>query len=193
MKVIAFIEGRPKPQPRTTQRSKFLFSKTVEEWQKIDDENAIKAVHGFINKKGKAVIATRYAYRLNRLQSINEWRRKVFETVGAACNGGIFTGTDANIPKHFLFIFYLFHSPKTWSKKKAKSVEWQMHSFKPDWKNCYTAVEDAMYTQDSDVNAISNYKLYVPHSIKEGVLIMQNEEVHRFVIDSAIEHLISMK
>lgn len=189
MKVIAFIEGRPKPQPRTTQRSKFLFSKTVEEWQKVDNENDIKALHGTINKKGNVVTATRYAYRLARLQAINEYRSKIFENVGKACNDGIFTGTDANIPKKYLFIFYLFHSPKTWSKKKAKSVEWQMHSFKPDWKNCYTAVEDALYTQDSDVNAIANYKLYVPHSVKEGVLIMQNQEVHQFAIDAAIEFL----
>lgn len=189
MKVIAFIEGRPKPQPRTTQRSKFLFSRTVDEWQKVDDENDVKALHGFVNKKGKVVTPTRYAYRLARLQAINEYRSKVFETVGKACNEGIFTGTDANIPKKYLFIFYLFHSPKTWSKKKAKAVEWEMHSFKPDWKNCYTAVEDALYTQDSDVNAIANYKLYVPHSVKEGVLIMQNEEVHQFAIDAAIEFL----
>ncbi len=192
MKVIAFIEGRPKPQPRTTQKTKFLFSKTVDDWQKVDEDNAVKALHGMVNKKDKPFVATRYAYRLKRLLEINEWRKKVFETVGTACDGGIFSGTDVNIPKKFLFIFYLFHSPKTWSKKRAKLVEWQMHTFKPDWKNCYTAVEDALYTQDSDVNAIANYKMYVPHGVKEGVLIMQNEEVHRFAIDSAIEHLISL-
>lgn len=189
MKVIAFIEGRPKPQPRTTQRAKFLFSKTVDQWIKIDQDNAIKATHGVLNKKGNPVTATRYAYRLDRLLKINEWRQKVFETVGKSCNDGVFTGTDANIPKQFLFIFYLFHSPKSWSKKKAMKSEWQMHTFKPDWKNCYTAIEDAMYTQDSDVNAIANYKMYVPHSVKEGVLIMQNEEIHRFAMDSAIEYL----
>lgn len=189
MKVIAFIEGRPKPQPRTTQKTKFLFSKTVDEWDKVDQQNAVNALHGVINKKGNAFVATRYAYRLKRLLDINEWRAKVFETVGKACNNGIFTGTDANIPKENLFIFYLFHSPKTWSKKRAKSVEWQKHSFKPDWKNCYTAIEDALYTQDSDVSAISNYKMYVPHSVKEGVLILHNEEVHRFAIESAIEYL----
>lgn len=191
MKVVAFIEGRPKPQPRTTQRSKFLFSKSVEEWAVVDAENSIKFAHGALNKLGKPVKATRYSYRLKRLQDINEWRQKVFETVGKACNGGIFTGTDANIPKDNLFIFFLFHSPKTWSKKKAKSVEWQKHPLKPDWKNCYTAIEDALYKQDSDVNAIANYKMYVPHSVKEGVLIMQNEEVHKFAIESAIEYLTS--
>lgn len=189
MKVIAFIEGRPKPQPRTTQRSKFLFSKNVEEWAKVDKDNEIKAMHGVLNKKGKEVKPTRYAYRLARLQAINEWRQKVFETVCKACNNGIFTSSDENIPKKYLFIFCLFHSPKTWSKKKAKAVEWQLHGFKPDWKNCYTAIEDALYTQDSDVNAIANYKMYVPHGVKEGVLIMENREVHQFAIDSAIEFL----
>lgn len=189
MKVIAFIEGRPKPQPRTTQRSKFLFSRSVEEWAKVDAENEIKALHGSINKKGNVVKETRYAYRLSRLLAINEYRAKILETVGKACNEGFFVGSDANIPKQYLFIFYLFHSPKTWSKKKAKAVEWQMHSFKPDWKNCYTAVEDALYKEDSDVNAIANYKMYVPHSVKEGVLILENKEVHQYAIDAAIEHL----
>lgn len=189
MKVIAFIEGRALPQPRTTQRSKFLFSRTVEEWAKVDEDNSIKATHGAVNKKGKPFKATRYAYRLNRLLLINEWRKKIFETVAMACNDGVFTGSDANIPKNYLFFFYLFHTPKTWSKKKAKSVEWQFHTFKPDWKNCYTAAEDAIYEQDSDVNAIANYKIYVPHNIKQGILIMQNEEVHRFALDAAREYL----
>lgn len=189
MKVIAFIEGRPKPQPRTTQRSKFLFSKTVEQWKEVDRINEFNEKHGLLNKKNKPYKATRYAYRLQRLLEINSWREKVFQTVGKACNGGVFTGTDANIPKKFLFIFYLFHTPKTWSKKKSVAAEWQFHAFKPDWKNCYTAVEDALYEQDSDVNAIANYKIYVPKNVPEGVLIMQNEEVHRFALESAIEYL----
>ena len=113
----------------------------------------------------------------------------VFETVCINCNNGLFTGTDTNIPKKFLFIYYLFHTPKSWSKKKAKAAEWQLHEFKPDWKNLYTAVEDALYKEDSNVNAIANYKFYVPKDIPEGVLIMQNEEVHRFAIDSAIDFL----
>lgn len=189
MKLIAFIEGRPKPQPRTTQKTKFLFSKSVEEWEKVDAENKIKALHGAINKKGAEVKETRYAYRLSRLLQINAWRQKMFETVNMAMNEGVFTNTDNNIPKKFLFIFYCFHSPKSWSKKKTLAHYWHFHNLKPDWKNTYTALEDALYTEDSDVNAIANYKIYVPHIIPEGILIMENEEVHRFAIASAIDYL----
>jgi hypothetical protein len=189
MKLIAFIEGRCRPQARTTVRSKFLFSKTVEQWQKVDDDNALKALHGMINKKGNPFKPTRYAYRLNRLQVMNEWRAKVFETVSKACNNGMFMGSEVNIPKQFLFNFYLFHSPKSWSKKKAKSVEWQLHGFKPDYSNLGKLVDDAIFENDSDVNAVAHYKIYVPHNIPEGIMILQDEEIHKFVIDSAIEML----
>lgn len=43
MRVVAFIEGRPKPQPRVTQNVKFLFSNTVQHWAKVDAENLEKS------------------------------------------------------------------------------------------------------------------------------------------------------
>lgn len=188
--MIAFVPGRPKPQPRTTQRSKFLFSKTVEQWAEVDKQNKINSDHGMLNKKGKPFKETRYSYRLQRLQDINSYRANIFEVVCKACNGGIFTMNDKNIPKQYLFIFYLFHSPKTWTKKKYNAHLWQLHNIKPDCSNISKGVEDALYISDSDVTANAHYKLYIPHELPQGILILQNEEIHRFVIDTAIEEFI---
>jgi Holliday junction resolvase RusA-like endonuclease len=116
---------------------------------------------------------------LERLQKINEYRKNVFETVSKACNGVI--------PTQFLFFFYLFHSPKTCTKKKAKAREWQFHEFKPDYTNLLKGVEDALYENDSMCNAVSHYKLYVPKEYKEGLLILQDEEIHRYVMEIAID------
>jgi hypothetical protein len=182
MKLIAFVEGRPKPQPRTTQKVKFLFSKSVEDWVKTDAENSRKALLGMINKKGNPFKATRYAYRLERFQLIAQYRERVYQAVYKATNG--------KIPTQNLFIFYLFHSPKTWSKKKAKAHEWQFHILKPDYKNLLTAVEDCLYEKDSECNAVSHYKLYVPKDYKEGLLLLHDEEIHRYIIDIAIESFI---
>jgi Holliday junction resolvase RusA-like endonuclease len=182
MKYIAFVEGKPKPQPRVTNNVAFLFSHDVEYWDKIDAENLIKSRNGVINKKGKPVKATRYAYRLQRLQSINEYRRRVNEAVSESCNG--------NIPTQNLFWFYLFHTPKSWSKKKSKSVEWNFHIFKPDYSNLLKGVEDCLYQQDSVCNAVAHYKLYVPKEYKQGLLILQDEEIHRFIMDTAIDAFI---
>jgi Holliday junction resolvase RusA-like endonuclease len=182
MKYIAFVEGRVKPQPRTTQKVKFLFGKSVKDWQVVDEMNLIKSRKGMLNKLGKPVKATRYAYRLERMLLMNEYRDKVFDAVNRACNG--------NIPDKNLFIFYLFHSPKTWSKKKTKLHEWQFHTYKPDYSNLLKGIEDCLYKQDSSCNAVANYKLYVPKEYKEGLLILQDEEIHRFVIDTAIDAFI---
>lgn len=183
MKYIAFVEGRPKPQPRTTQKIKFLFSKSIEDWKVVDEMNAIKAKDGKLNRMNKPYKATRYAYRLERMQVISEYRNKVFESVNEACNG--------NIPDQNLFFFYLFHSPKTWSKKKTKLHEWQFHVFKPDYSNLLKGIEDCLYKRDSACNAVAHYKLYVPKDYKEGLLILQDEEIHRFVIDTAIDAFIN--
>lgn len=191
MKLIAFVEGRPKPQPRTTQRSKFLFSKSVQDWAKVDQDNKVKAAAGMFNKKDKPFKETRYAYRLQRLQEMNQYRDNIFQVVCKACNGGEFTGNDKNIPKQYLFIFYLFHSPKSWSKKKHEAKLWQIHDLKPDCSNISKGVEDALWISDSDVTANAHYKLYVPHDVPQGILILKNEEIHRFVIDTAIEEFIS--
>jgi Holliday junction resolvase RusA-like endonuclease len=86
-------------------------------------------------------------------------------------------------------MFYLFHTPKTWSKKKARLHEWKFHIVKPDYKNLLTAVEDSLYKEDSVCNAVAHYKLYVPKDYKEGLLILENEEVHQFAINAAIEAL----
>lgn len=182
MKLIAFVEGRPKPQPRVTQNVKFLFSKQVSDWAIIDAENTKKAALGLLNKKGKPFKPTRYAYRLERLQNINEYRRNVFDTVSAAC------GKD--IPFQFLFFFYLFHAPKTWSRKKKKAHEWQFHVFKPDYTNLLKGVEDSLYDNDSACNAVAHYKLYVPEEYKTGLLILHDEEIHKYVIETAIEAFI---
>jgi Holliday junction resolvase RusA-like endonuclease len=180
MKVIAFIEGRPQPQPRTTQKVRFLFGSPLEHWVKVDKANAEKAALGLLNRNGKPFKATRYAYRLERMMKINEYRRKVRETVISYCK-------EKEIPTQFLFMFYLFHTPKTWSKKKAASVEWQFHVFKPDYKNLLTGIEDSLYEQDSYCNAVSHYKIYVPKEYKQGVLILQNEEIHRYIMDAAFD------
>ncbi len=181
MKVIAFIEGRPKPQPRVTQKVKFLFGHTVEYWMKVDADNAIKAKNSDINKKGKPYKETRYAYRLKRLQSINEYRQMVKEVVQNNVKG--------EIPYKNLFFVFLLHPPKATSKKKAAALEWTLHEKKPDYTNLQKGIEDALYKNDSKCNAVAIYKLYAPKSVPEGLLIMENEEIHRFIIDSAIEHL----
>lgn len=182
MKLIAFVPGRPKPQPRVTVGAKFLFSRSVEHWMNVDLENAQKAAQGLLNKYDNPYKATRYAYRLQRLQAINEYRDNVKAVVNEATGG--------KVPAQFLFFFYLFHSPKTWSKKKAKAHEWQLHVFKPDYKNLLTAVEDCLYKNDSECNAVGNYKLYVPKDTPEGLLILQDEEIHRYVIETAIDAFI---
>ena len=185
MKYIAFVEGRVKPQPRTTQTTKFLFGKTVNQWKAVDEMNLIKSRKEMLNKLGKPYKPTRYAYRLERMLLMNEYRDKVFNAVSKACNG--------NIPSQNLFFFYLFHTPKTWSKKKSRLHEWQFHVFKPDYSNLLKGVEDCLYKQDSACNAVANYKLYVPKEYKEGLLILQDEEIHRFVIDTAVNGFIKKK
>lgn len=176
MKLVAFIEGRPQPQPRTTQKVKFLFGSPMEHWIKVDRENAEKAKIGLLNRNGKPYKVTRYAYRLERMQKINEYRRLVKSTVLRYMNG-------KDIPYQFLFMFYLFHTPKSWSKKKSIAAEWQFHVFKPDYKNLLTGVEDSLYEQDSYCNAVAHYKIYVPKEYKQGLLILENEEIHRYIMD----------
>lgn len=180
MKVIAFVEGRPQPQPRTTQKVKFLFGSPIEHWVKVDRENAEKAELGLLNRKGNPFKPTRYAYRLERMLKINEYRRGVQSTVMKYCKG-------SDIPTQFLFMFYLFHTPKSWSKKKSMAAEWQFHVFKPDYKNLLTSVEDSLYEQDSYCNAVAHYKIYVPKEYKQGLLILENEEIHRYVMDMAFD------
>ena len=182
MKLIAFIEGRCKPQPRSTQNVKFLFSNTVEYWQKVDESNAEKAALGMLNKKGNPFKPTRYAYRLQRLQAINEYRNRVFDTVNNACNG--------KIPSQNLFFFFLFHPPKNLSKKKANLLHWQPHLLRPDATNISRAIDDALYKEDSVLTSIGYYKMYVPREFPEGVLILQDQEIHQFVIDTAINDYI---
>jgi Holliday junction resolvase RusA-like endonuclease len=180
MKLVAFIEGRPQPQPRTTQRVKFLFGNDLEHWAKVDSENAKKAAMGLINRNGKPFKPTRYAYRLQRMLNINEYRRKVKETVLQYCK-------KREIPAQYLFMFYLFHTPKSWSKKKALDAEWQFHVFKPDYKNLLTGIEDSLYEEDSYCNAVAHYKIYVPKEFKQGVLILHNEEIHKYIIEAAFD------
>src|ERR1700690_3583280 len=127
MKMIAFVEGRVKPQPRSTQKVKFLFSKPIEHWVKTDADNLMKSKLGMLNKKNNPYVPTRYAYRRGRLDVINSYRENVFNCVHKATNG--------KIPSQNLFFFYLFQCPKTWSKKKKKAHEWQFHVFKPDYSN----------------------------------------------------------
>lgn len=180
--MIAFVPGRTRPQPRLTQKVKFLFSKTVAQWKIIDAENAVKAEKGLLNAKGKAYKPTRYAYRLERLEMLNEYRENLKEVVEKSCKGAI--------PTQFLFIFYLFHSPKTCTKKLAKAREWQFHELKPDYTNLLKGVEDALYESDSMCNAVAHYKLYVPREYQEGLLILHDEEIHKYVIETAIESFV---
>lgn len=179
MKVIAFVPGRPKPQPRVTQNVKFLFGRSVEHWMLVDAQNTQKAILGMINKRGKPYKPTRYAYRLQRLQGINEYRRNVQEVVSAACNG--------NIPHSFLFFFYLFKMPNNWGKKKKASHEWTLHSMKPDYSNLLKGVEDCLYEEDSKCNAVAHYKLYVPAEIGEGLLILEDTDIHKYIMEAAID------
>ena len=185
MKLIAFIEGRPKPQPRVTQGVKFLFSKSVEQWAAIDADNAIKAAHGLLNKKGNPYKETRYSYRLARLQAINEYRANVYDVVCRACNNGVWVENCEKIPKQNLFFFFMFHCPTRWKKQRRIDELWKPHEFKPDTKNLYTAVEDAMYKSDSECSNTATYKIYVPDTYKEGTLILHNEEIHQYIIDFA--------
>lgn len=182
MKLIAFVAGRPKPQPRVTQNVKFLFSKSVDQWTLVDAQNATKANQGELNAKGKLYKPTRYAYRLARLLAINEYRRHVHEVVSKACSGPI--------PSQFLFFFYLMRPPKSWSKKKRRAHEWKLHVVKPDYSNLLKGVEDCLYKKDAECNAVAHYKLYVPEEMQEGLLIMEDEEIHRYVIDTIIDAFI---
>lgn len=181
MKVIAFVAGRPKPQPRTTQNVKFLFSHTVEYWEQVDANNAIKAARGELNKKVKPYKETNFAYKLRRLQVINAFRDNIKSVVDKACNG--------NVPSTHLFYFYLFKMPNNWSKKKKAAYEWTLHKVRPDASNISRGIDDCLYEDDACVNATAHYKLYIPKGYTEGVLIMQDEEIHNFVIETAVEVL----
>lgn len=183
MRLIAFVAGRPKPQPRVTQNVKFLFSHPVEHWMKVDAENFQKSEQGLLNKKGKPYKPTRYAYRLRRLEKINEYREHVYQTV--------YKATGGRIPSQNLFFFYMFHTPKSWSKKKKRSVAWTFHVVKPDYTNLLKGIEDALYKEDSDCNAVAHYKLIVPDEYAEGLLILKDDEIHKYVIDTAIEAFIT--
>lgn len=183
MKLLAFIEGRPMPQPRTTVKSKFLFSKTYEQWLHIDSENKSKEEQGLINKLGKHYKSTRYAYRFKRLNLINEYRRNIYNEVCKAVNNGVVVPECDKIPKNNLFVFYLFKIPTRWKKSDKINAAWTIHKFKPDTKNCWTAIEDALYKNDSDCSNYAHYKLYIPVGFKEGILILHNEEIHNHIID----------
>jgi hypothetical protein len=185
MKLIAFIEGRPMPQPRVTQNVKFLFSNTIDYWREVDEQNAKKASLGMLNKKGNPYKETRYAYRLERLQKINAYRVNLFDKVCRACNNGAFYEDGRNIPKQNIFAFYLFKIPTRYSKKKRVDMAWTTHEFKPDTKNIWSAWEDALYKSDSECSHIAHYKLYVPDGYKEGILLLHDEEIHRYIVDYA--------
>lgn len=185
MKVIAFIEGRPKPQPRVTQNVKFLFSNSVEYWAKIDAQNLEKSKIGALNKKGNPYKETRYAYRLERLQAINAYRQNIYDIVCRACNNGEWFDDGRNIPKQNIFAFYLFKIPSRYSKKKREGMAWTIHEFKPDTKNIWSAWEDALYKSDSECSHVAHYKLYIPDGYKEGILLLHDEEIHSYIVDIA--------
>lgn len=186
MRLIAFISGRPKPLPRTTVKSKFLFGKTVEQWAEIDKSNAEKAQLGLLNKLGNPYKATRYSYRLDRLQKTNAYRDNIKETVIKA--------VGKNIPAQNLFFFFLFNAPKSWSKKKQKAHHWQVFDKRPDTSNLVKLAEDALYEEDNLVSAVAYYKMYVPCDIPEGILILHDQEIHQFVIDTAInDYILNLK
>jgi hypothetical protein len=192
MKLIAFVEGRPKPQPRVTQNVKFLFSNTVEYWAKVDASNAEKAKLGLLNKKGKPYKETRYAYRLARLQSINEFRANVYDVVCRACNNGQWFDDSRNIPTQNLFYFYLFKIPTRYSKIKRANMAWTIHEFKPDYSNCNKAIDDCLYKNDSMCSHVAHYKLYIPDNYKEGILLLHDEEIHSQIVDIAKDFLLDI-
>jgi hypothetical protein len=66
-------------------------------------------------------------------------------------------------------------------------MEWQFHVVKPDYKNLLTGVEDSLYEQDSYCNAVAHYKMYVPKEYKQGLLILESEEVHRYIMEMAFD------
>jgi len=192
MKVIAFIEGRPKPQPRVTTKAKFLFGKSYEQWQLVDKINSEKAKDGLINKLGNPYKETRYAYRLKRLQAINEYRANVYDIVCRACNNGKYEPNCSKIPKQNLFFFYLFKIPTRWKKARKADAAWTIHEFKPDAKNLWTSIEDAIYDSDSECSHVAHYKLYIPDGFKEGVMILHDEEIHKYVVDIAKDFIIDV-
>lgn len=181
MRLIAFVEGRPKPQPRSTQQVKFLFSKPAEDWAIVDSENKRKSELGLLKKDGKPYKPTRFADRRRRLDTINSYREMVYNSVSEQTKG--------NIPTQNLFFFYLFRIPKNWSKKKKRAFVWQFHVLKPDYSNLLKGVEDCLYKKDSECNAVAHYKLYIPDDFPEGLLILHDEEIHRYVIDTGIDFL----
>jgi Holliday junction resolvase RusA-like endonuclease len=164
MKKIGFIKGRPKPLPRTTE---------------IDKTNAEKSKLGLLNKLGNPYKPTRYAYRLKRLLEINEYRDNIYYSIKEQYG--------AEPPMENLFIFFLFQPPKSWSKKKRKAHFFTPFYKRPDTSNLVKLLEDALYKEDSGVTACSYYKMYVPDYIDEGILILQEREIHEFIINSTIE------
>lgn len=167
------------PQPRITNRVSFLFSNTYEYWEQKDKENEEKSKLDILNRNGKPFKPTRYAYRLKRLQAINDYRENIYNTVMADTNG--------DIPKTNLFVFFLFHTPKNLSKKKKKQLAWTLHDKRPDKSNLTKSLEDALYVEDKEVNSWGIYKLIVPDEIPEGIVILENSEIHNFVINELVE------
>lgn len=182
MKLIAFIQGKPMPAVRVTQNVRFLFSKTVEEWQAVDDSNAKKAEQGLLNRKDKPYKATRYAYKLARLEKINSWRQDIYNTV--------FKSTDGNIPRNGMMFFFLIRVSPSWTKKKKKAHEWQPHENKPDIDNQLKLVYDALYKDDSMIHTTFATKLYVPQDYPEGVVILQDEKFMSSVVSEILEEFI---
>lgn len=144
----------------------------------VDAQNARKAEQGLLNKKGKPYKPTRYAYRLQRLLKLNEYREMVLNTVKEATGG--------RIPTQYLFFFYLFEIPKRWNKKQRKEAEWTLHELRPDYSNLLKGIEDCLYEKDSECNAVSHYKIYVPDGYKEGLLIVEDRDIHQYIIDTVL-------
>lgn len=168
MRKLAFIEGKNVPQSRSTQNVRFLFAHDVEYWQKIDEENAKKAEKGLLNRNMKPFKATRYAYRLARLQKLNSWRARVYAEVLSSC--------EQSIPTTGLYFFYLFKTPKSWSNKKKKEHYYKPHENKPDLDNLHKGVLDCLYENDSMVHTIFAHKMWIPETQEEGLLILQDED-----------------
>jgi len=178
MRKIAFIPCRPRPQPRSTQRVRFLFAHPLSHWEKVDKRNTENAKLGLLKKDGKPYKPTRFAYKRERLDKVNSLRSQILTEVINSCE---------SIPTEGLFVFYLFKVSRSWTKKKKNQLAGTPHKYKPDLDNLNKLVLDALFKDDSKVSTLMAHKMWVSEETQEGILICQDTQYQEDMTKEIIE------
>jgi len=181
MKKIAFVNIRPKPLPRNTVHTKFLFSHNYEYWKEIDEANEINERKGLINRNGKKYKKTTLAKRFKRLRDTMEYKDFLRDSILEQNNN--------KIPYDNIIIIFLLLLPKGTSKKNKILLNNTPHRKRPDISNLMKAFEDACFIEDSIVNCVAQYKLWTNDINKQGVLLLQSQEIHNAIIENALTFL----